>query len=154
MTLSRWLAPLFASTFSLTTAAALAADVVKIGFIDVLSGPFAQAGEGSLKQLREVVLQLNARAAAGEPKFEVVPFDGKGTPQESVTVLKAATDQGIRYITQGGGSGVAFALSDAVTKLSETNFESVAEIQLPIAGFTQTISTSDNAKRIGDCPPE
>ena len=42
----------------------------------------------------------------------------------------------------------------AVTKLSETNFESVAEIQLPIAGFTQTISTSDNAKRIGDCPPE
>jgi len=119
MTLSRWLASLFASTLSLTTTAALAADAVKIGFIDVLSGPFAQAGEGSLKQLREVVLQLNARAAAGDPKFEVVPFDGKGSPQESVSALKAATDQGIRYVTQGGGSGVAFALSDAVTKLSE-----------------------------------
>ena len=119
MTLSRWLASLFASTLSLTTTAALAADAVKIGFIDVLSGPFAQAGEGSLKQLREVVLQLNARAAAGDPNFEVVPFDGKGSPQESVSALKAATDQGIRYVTQGGGSGVAFALSDAVTKLSE-----------------------------------
>ena len=115
----RWIAPLLAASFSLATAAAGAADTVKIGFIDVLSGPFAQAGEGSLKQLREVVLQLNAKAASGDPKFEVVPFDGKGSPQESVSALKAATDQGIRYITQGGGSGVAFALSDAVTKLSE-----------------------------------
>ena len=96
-----------------------AAETVKIGFIEVLSGPFAKAGEGSLAQLREVVLQLNAQAGPKDPVFEVVPFDGKGAPQESVTVLKAASDQGIRYITQGGGSGVAFALSEAVTKLSE-----------------------------------
>ena len=34
---------------------AMAAETVKIGFIEVLSGPFAVAGEGSLKQLREVV---------------------------------------------------------------------------------------------------
>ena len=98
---------------------AAAAETVKIAFIDVLSGPFARAGEGSLAQLREVVSQINAKAGANDVKFEVVPFDGKGTPQESVTVLKAATDQGIRYITQGGGSGVAFALSEAVTKLAE-----------------------------------
>jgi branched-chain amino acid transport system substrate-binding protein len=96
-----------------------AAEVVKIAFIEVLSGPFALAGEGSLKQLREVVLQLNSKSGIADPKFEVVPFDGKGTPQESVTVLKAATDQGIRYITQGGGSGVAFALVDAINKLAE-----------------------------------
>ena len=96
-----------------------AAETVKIGFIEVLSGPFAVAGEGSLKQLREVVLQLNAKSAAGDPKFEVVPFDGKGTPQESLTALKSATDQGIRYVTQGGGSGVAFALSEALAKLAE-----------------------------------
>ena len=96
-----------------------AADTVKIAFIDVLSGPFARAGEGSLAQLREVVSTVNAKSAPGDPKFEVVPFDGKGSPQESVTVLRAATDQGIRYITQGGGSGVAFALSEALTKLAE-----------------------------------
>jgi branched-chain amino acid transport system substrate-binding protein len=101
------------------SAPTLAAEVVKIGFIDVLSGPFALAGEGSLKQLREVVLQLNSKSASTDPKFEVVPFDGKGAPQESVSVLKAATDQGIRYITQGGGSGVAFALVDAINKLAE-----------------------------------
>ena len=108
------------AVLALTTALpAAAAETVKIGFIDVLSGPFARAGEGSLAQLREVVLQLNAKAASGDVRFEVVPFDGKGTPQESVTVLKAASDQGIRYVTQGGGSGVAFALSDAITKQAE-----------------------------------
>ena len=79
-----------------------AAETVKIAFIDVLSGPFALTGQGSLKQLREVVAQLNARSSATDPKFEIVDFDNKGSPQESITVLKAATDRGIRYITQGG----------------------------------------------------
>ncbi len=98
---------------------ARAAETVKIAFIDVLSGPFAAAGQGSLKQLREVVEQVNARALPADPRFEVVAFDGKGTPQESLTVLKSATDQGIHYITQGGGSGVAFALVEALNKLAE-----------------------------------
>jgi branched-chain amino acid transport system substrate-binding protein len=99
--------------------AAQAAETVKIAFIDVLSGPFAAAGQGSLKQLREVVEQVNASALPTDPRFEVVAFDGKGTPQESLTVLKSATDQGIHYITQGGGSGVAFALVEALNKLAD-----------------------------------
>ena len=107
------------TALALAAGAATAAETVKIAFIDVLSGPFAQAGEGSLKQLREVVAQMNASASPTDPKLEVVPFDGKGTPQESLTVLKSATDQGIRYITQGGGSGVAFALVDALNKLGD-----------------------------------
>jgi branched-chain amino acid transport system substrate-binding protein len=117
--MSGLLARFFASGAIALSCDALAIEVVKIGFIEVLSGPFALAGEGSLKQLREVVFQLNAKSGPHDPKFEVVPFDGKGSPQESVTILKTATDQGVRYITQGGGSGVAFALSDAITKLAE-----------------------------------
>lgn len=100
-------------------AASVGAQTVKIAFIDVLSGPFAQAGVGSLRQLREVVAQLNASSGPKDPKFEVVPFDGKGSPQESTTTLKSASDEGIRYITQGGGSGVAFALVDSINKLAE-----------------------------------
>ena len=95
------------------------AEVVKIGFIDVLSGPFAAAGKSSLDQLRAVVTARNAKAKPTEPQFEVVPFDGKGSPQESALMLKSASDQGIRYVTQGGGSGVAFALSEAVAKLAD-----------------------------------
>ncbi len=110
---------LLATTALLACAPTLHAEVIKIAFIEVLSGPFANAGKSSLNQLREVVFQLNAKAKGAEPTFEIVAFDGKGSPQESTTVLKAATDQGIRYITQGGGSGVAFALSDAIAKLAE-----------------------------------
>jgi branched-chain amino acid transport system substrate-binding protein len=95
------------------------AEVVKIAFIEVLSGPFAKTGEGSLNQLREVVLQLNAKAKGSETRYEIVPFDGKGSPQDSVLALKSAVDQGIHYITQGGGSGVALALSEAIGKLAE-----------------------------------
>jgi branched-chain amino acid transport system substrate-binding protein len=110
---------LLATAALLACAPTLHAEVIKIAFIEVLSGPFANAGKSSLNQLREVVFQLNAKAKGADPTFEIVPFDGKGSPQESTTALKAATDQGIRYITQGGGSGVAFALSDAIAKLAE-----------------------------------
>ena len=98
---------------------AQASETVKIGFIDVLSGPFALVGQGSLKQLKEVVLQLNAKSGAADPKFEVVEFDNKGSTQESINMLKAASDKGIRFITQGGGSGVALTLVDALNKLAE-----------------------------------
>jgi branched-chain amino acid transport system substrate-binding protein len=116
---SRFLKCLLWVASALAAVPSMAAEPVKIGFIDVLSGPFALAGQGSLKQLREVVLQLNAKSALTDPKFEIVAFDGKGAPQDSVSALKSATDQGIRYITQGGGSGVAFALVDALNKLAD-----------------------------------
>ena len=96
-----------------------AAETVKIGFIDLLSGPFALTGQNSLKQLREVVIQLNSKAGPQDPQFEVVEFDNKGSPQESLNALKAANDRNIRFITQGGGSGVALALVDALNKLAE-----------------------------------
>lgn len=98
---------------------AQAGETVKIGFIDVLSGPFALTGQGSLKQLKEVVLQLNAKSDPADPKFEVIEFDNKGSTQESINMLKAASDKGIHFITQGGGSGVALTLVDALNKLAE-----------------------------------
>ena len=98
---------------------AAGAETVKVAFIEVLSGPFAQTGQSSLNQLRDVVGQINATARPGDPMLEVVPFDGKGTPQESANALRAAFDQNIRYVTQGGGSGVAFALVDAINKQTQ-----------------------------------
>jgi len=54
-------------------------------------------------------------------KFEVVGFDNKGSPQESLNTLRAAIDQGFRYITQGNGSGAGLALLEAVSKHNERN---------------------------------
>ena len=54
MNIARTLRRLAWLALAFSAAPTFAAEVVKIGFIDVLSGPFALAGEGSLKQLREV----------------------------------------------------------------------------------------------------
>jgi branched-chain amino acid transport system substrate-binding protein len=101
-------------------AAAQAGQAVKIAFIDPLSGPFANVGQNQLKSWQFTAEQFNKKNAAGV-KFEMVPFDNKGSPQESLNALKAAIDQGIRYVTQGNGSGAAAAISDAVTKHNERN---------------------------------
>jgi branched-chain amino acid transport system substrate-binding protein len=99
---------------------AQAGQTVKIAFIDPLSGPFANIGQNQLKSWQFTAEHFNAKNAAGA-KFEFVPFDNKGSPQESLNVLKAAIDQGIRYVVQGNGSGAAGAISDAVTKHNERN---------------------------------
>ena len=45
----------------------------------------------------------------GGTKLEMVHFDNKSSPQESVQMLKQITDSGIRYLTQGAGSNNAHA---------------------------------------------
>ena len=95
-------------------------ETIKVGFIDPLSGPFANVGQNQLKSWQFVGEHFNAKNPAGV-KFEFVAFDNKGSPQDSLTALKAATDQGIRYIVQGNGSGAAAALVDAVSKHNARN---------------------------------
>jgi branched-chain amino acid transport system substrate-binding protein len=102
------------------SAFAQSGETVKVAFIDPLSGPFANIGQNQLRSWQFVAEQLNKKNPAGV-KFEMVAFDNKGSPQESLSVLKAAIDQGIRYVTQGNGSGAAAAISDAVTKHNERN---------------------------------
>jgi branched-chain amino acid transport system substrate-binding protein len=99
---------------------AQAGQTVKIAFIDPLSGPFANVGQNQLKSWQFSAEQFNKKNAAGV-KFEFLPFDNKGSPQESLNSLKAAIDQGIRFVVQGNGSGAAAAISDAVTKHNERN---------------------------------
>ncbi len=115
-----------ASTLALSIAACFSASVaqaqtVKVAFIDPLSGPFGPVGQNQLRAWQTSSDEANAKNWAGGPKFEMVPFDGKGSPQESLTVLKQIIDQGIRYVVQGNGSGVAIALSDAIQKHNDRN---------------------------------
>jgi branched-chain amino acid transport system substrate-binding protein len=95
-------------------------ETVKIAFMDPLSGPFANVGQNQLKSWQFAAEKLSAKNPAGV-KFEVVGFDNKGSPQESLNTLKAAIDQGFRYITQGNGSGAATAILEAVAKHNERN---------------------------------
>jgi branched-chain amino acid transport system substrate-binding protein len=101
-------------------ASAQKGETVKIAFMDPLSGPFANVGQNQLKSWQFAAEKLSAKNPAGV-KFEVVGFDNKGSPQESLNTLKAAIDQGFRYVTQGNGSGAGLAILDAVAKHNERN---------------------------------
>jgi branched-chain amino acid transport system substrate-binding protein len=96
-------------------------ETVKIAFIDPLTGPFANVGQNQLKSWQFVAERLSGAKNPSGVNFEVVGFDNKGSPQESLNSLKAAVDQGFQYITQGNGSGAGLALSDAVAKHNERN---------------------------------
>lgn len=100
---------------------AAVADTVKIAFIDPLSGLMAPVGQNQLKSWQYVAELANQKDWAGGHRFEVVGFDNKLSPQESLTILKQAIDQGVRYVVQGNGSSVGLALQDAVAKHNERN---------------------------------
>ena len=95
--------------------------VVKIAYIDPLSGPFANVGDAGLKQFQFVIDDINARKLAGNYKLEIAGYDNKGTPSETLTALKSAADNGVKIVTQGNGSGAGLALEDGVTKHNERN---------------------------------
>jgi branched-chain amino acid transport system substrate-binding protein len=97
------------------------ADTIRIAYIDPLSGTFAPVGQNILNSFQYVAEKANAEKWAGNNTIEVVGFDNKGSPQESLNVLKTVIDKGFRYITQGNGSGAGLALMDAVNKYNERN---------------------------------
>ncbi|WJR76963.1 branched-chain amino acid ABC transporter substrate-binding protein [Bradyrhizobium sp. NP1] len=103
------------------TGAAMAQETVKVAYIDPLSGGGASVGEVGLKIYQFLAEELNAKGGIGGKKVEIVPFDNKANPQESLVQAQKAIDAGIRYLTQGNGSANAAALSDFVTKHNERN---------------------------------
>jgi len=102
-------------------AAAMAQDTLKIGWIDPLSGGAANQGERALKLFRFLANELNAKGGVLGKQVEIVPFDSKLNPQESLIQAQKAIDAGIRILTQGQASSVAGALTDFVTKYNERN---------------------------------
>ena len=98
-------------------AASRAEEVIRIAYIDPLSGSLAATGQLGEQHFRFAIDRANAAQAAGPGRrLELVPMDNEVSPEKSLTLLRKAVDDGIRYVTQGNGSSVAFALSDAVAK--------------------------------------
>ena len=169
----KYLAPITVATMLMMGTAVQAQ--VKIAYIDPLSGPFANVGEAGLKQFREVVeIDVNQKGGVNGQKMEIVPIDNKGSPQETLVALKNATDQGIRYVTQGNGSGAAAALLDGVNKWNARNpdktvlylnyaavdptltnekcsfwhFRFDAHVGMKIEAITNYIKTQNNIKKV------
>jgi branched-chain amino acid transport system substrate-binding protein len=98
-----------------------ASAVVRIAFIDPLSGGAASAGINAEKHMTYFIDKINAAGGLNGEKLELLSYDNKVSPQESLIVLKKALDEGARYVFQGNGSAVALAITDAVLKNNERN---------------------------------
>jgi branched-chain amino acid transport system substrate-binding protein len=101
-------------------AGASAQEPIRLGMIDGLSGPFANAGEAVVRNLRLAIERINARGgvktAAGARPLELVTFDSKGNVDESLIQLRALTDKRIPFVLQGNSSAVASALVSAINR--------------------------------------
>ncbi|MDU8928699.1 branched-chain amino acid ABC transporter substrate-binding protein [Alisedimentitalea sp. MJ-SS2] len=105
------------------TATSVMAENIKIAFIDPLSGPFAATGSEGLALYQYAAEELVNKQGGvlGGQNFEVIGFDNKISPKESLIQLQVAIDQGIRFVAQGNSSGVANALTDAINKHNKRN---------------------------------
>ena len=101
-------------------ACAQAGQTVKIAWIDALTGLTAATGQNQLKGFQFLAERFSQSNPAGV-KFQIVSFDNKLSPQETVSALQAAIDQGIRYVAQGTGTGPATAIIDFLNKYNERN---------------------------------
>ncbi|HSV36438.1 MAG TPA: branched-chain amino acid ABC transporter substrate-binding protein [Ramlibacter sp.] len=116
--------PAAAAAAPVTATAATKGQTVKLMWIDPLTGLMGPVGTNQLKTFQFIAEKFNAAGPAANPagvKFEVTGIDNKLSPTESLNALKAALDQGVRYIVQGNGSSVASALIDAIAKHNERN---------------------------------
>lgn len=94
---------------------------VKIAYIDPLSGAMAPIGEHGVKHFNYMIEKINAKGGVNGQKFELITYDNKLSPQESVIAAQKAIDAGARILTQGNGSGAAAAIIDFVNKHNDRN---------------------------------
>ncbi|WP_035608999.1 branched-chain amino acid ABC transporter substrate-binding protein [Hylemonella gracilis] len=97
-------------------AQASTAQPVRIAMIEGLSGPLGNAGEAVHRNLVWAIERVNAR---GGLQLELRRYDSKGQTEEALAALRAAIDDGARFIMQGNSSSVAAALIDAIDKHNE-----------------------------------
>ena len=100
---------------------AAAEDTIKLGYIDPLSGAFAQQGDASLQHFAYLIDLINAEGGALGRKFEIVPYDSKLQPAEALIALNSITDRNIPFVMQCSGSNVAAGLIDGVSKHNARN---------------------------------
>ena len=101
-------------------AAARSTAPIRPALIAGLSGPLGNGGEAVFRNLIWATERVNARGGVklpgGARRLELVRFDSKGSVEESLSLLRSATDQGIHVVLQGNSSAVAGALVSALDK--------------------------------------
>lgn len=94
---------------------------IRIAVIDPLSGPMANTGLPAVSLAQFEAARLNKEGGINGHPIEVVGFDNKINPQESLVQLQKAIDDGFRYIAQANSSAVGSALLNAINKHNQRN---------------------------------
>ncbi|WHZ10855.1 MAG: ABC transporter, substrate-binding protein [Burkholderiaceae bacterium] len=96
---------------------------IMLAMIEGLSGPFANAGEAVYRNLLWAVERVNAHGGvtvAGTTRpLMIKRYDSGGQPEQALAMLRAAIDDGARFVLQGNSSAVALALVDAIERHNE-----------------------------------
>ncbi|MFN3611675.1 branched-chain amino acid ABC transporter substrate-binding protein [Tepidimonas sp.] len=97
---------------------------IRLALIETLSGPMGNTGEAVFRNLVWAAERVNARggievAPGVRRPLQIVRYDSKGQPQEALSALQAALDDGITLIAQGNSSAVAAALIEAINRHNE-----------------------------------
>ncbi len=111
---------------SLRAQAAPAGTPIKVALIESLSGPFANTGEAVFRNVAWAMERVNARggvalpaSAGGVRPLLLTRFDSKGQNEEALSALRAAIDDGARFVLQGNSSATAAVLIEAINKHNE-----------------------------------
>jgi branched-chain amino acid transport system substrate-binding protein len=100
-----------------------AAEPIRLGLIEGLSGPFANAGEAVFRNLVMATERVNRRGGVkvgGVMRpLALQRFDSKGSTEEALSTLRGALDQRIPFVLQGNSSATAAAIVDALDKHNE-----------------------------------
>jgi branched-chain amino acid transport system substrate-binding protein len=93
---------------------------IRIGMVEGMSGPFANAGEAVARNIQMAVDNINAsggvRLPDGRHPLALTIFDSKQGVEEALIEFRRLADQRIGFLMQGNSSAVASALVDAVER--------------------------------------
>nr|WP_217345992.1 branched-chain amino acid ABC transporter substrate-binding protein [Noviherbaspirillum sp. L7-7A]MBV0880350.1 branched-chain amino acid ABC transporter substrate-binding protein [Noviherbaspirillum sp. L7-7A] len=111
---------LLATLLLLLAKGAAAGAPIRIGMVEGMSGPFANAGEAVARNIQMAVDNVNAsggvRLPDGRHPLALTIFDSKQGVEEALIEFRRLSDQRIGFLMQGNSSAVASALIDAVER--------------------------------------
>ncbi len=95
---------------------------IKIASIEPLSGPYASVGQDLVDSLKywADVTNKNGGVLNGR-MIEIIPMDNAMKAEKTTELLRKAIDEGIRFITQGGGSSHALNIIKQLEKYNARN---------------------------------
>lgn len=111
-----WLSSSFA--WAQGAAGTAAATPIRLALIEGLSGGNANGGEAVFRNLVWATERVNGRGGValrgGARPLVLTRHDSKGQVEEALSLLRAAIDDGVRFVLQGNSSAVTAALIEAI----------------------------------------